>query len=233
MKKVLVVLLAVFMMGSLFACDLAPDRTPEPDVWTPEPDVFTTYYETPKIRSLDEYSKYISSRKLPPDFLRYEKIKQFGEFSFFELNEDKSDKYLKNHSVLTYWYDLNVSDHKVRLKVTQFLSARGRVLSPWGFIYAVDDTSDMRLISTEGDVSYFHDGIEYKYSSGKLVQITWAEQDQKDRWRNVYVLSGDLGDLPSDLGSSLVGELMNANNARATLKEIFPNLGFLEEVAMP
>ena len=165
-----------------------------------------TGYEIPLyLNSLEEYEAFINTTELPDSFVRYERIKSFGEFLLFEYYRSAD-----NYSEYSYWLKdetgsemhLYVSDAAYYTGATETLSTN------------VVDINDMRTLSAKKNGTFAIDGVSYMYYKGNLVKIIWVENG------TYFYLSQSLSTYPSSQ-SSTVGKLMNANNAADVLGQMF------------
>ena len=161
------------------------------------------------IVTMEEYTKLLNSKVLPANFVPYEAISPLGEF--------KSLVILLYGDYSHYMYVLrDASGHELNLYVkANETEVSGSAATP---VTKVNST-DMRFLpnnASERLTTFTTGGLVYKYVSGELLSIVWFENGIR------FTLCGSmfLSEYPYTT-STVVGKLMNANDAAHVLGEIF------------
>ena len=162
------------------------------------------------IESIEVYQKFLNQSRLPENFVQYEKISQLGNFVNLVFLSDTSAG-----DFSSYMYSLvDDSDYEISLYVNSNTTADNE--STNNIDISSINSNDMRQLSGASSGKYAQGELVYKYVSGKLLSIAWNSEGIS------YKLCGSsmLSDYPST-SSTVVGQLLNSNNASAALCSVF------------
>lgn len=162
------------------------------------------------IESYDEYLKFIKGVNLPTDFVSYEAISTLGEFKSFVCLSDAS-----NNDFSSCMYNLfDESQSEFVLYVD--IGSQTAITTPVSTVTTIDGNNMRSLVNSSGAGIYVASGMEYKYVAGKLLSISWSNDNVS------YTLSGTsmLGDYPEDFATTAVGKMMNIQSATSVVAAV-------------
>ena len=168
MKKLLSILLLLFLLFTLLACNSVKESESKNDnknstTNTSANSTAIGNYDSAiaYFYNLEEYQDYIQSHKMPDNFVTYEDISALGAFDGFVWNSSNS-----------FYYSIVNGEAQFGLDIfTNYTPTKLRTVTP------LESTanSDMSVCpGTSYGTEYFsyHD-VQYMYSYGNLAIITW------------------------------------------------------------
>lgn len=219
MKKMIVIIMLLCLCIGICACGSASDISEETQQNSEQNNqeitgdvVMPSGGERPLLtfESIELYQKFLNQSRLPENFVRYEKISQLGSFVNLVFLSDASAG-----DFSSYMYSLvDDSDYEITLYVNSNMTADNE--STNNIDISSINSNDMRQLSGASSGKYAQGELVYKYVSGKLLSIAWNSEGIS------YKLCGSsmLSDYPST-SSTVVGQLLNSNNASAALQSVF------------
>ena len=162
------------------------------------------------VESVKEYTDLTNSKKLPENFVTYEKINTLGVFkNLIFLSDTQANDYS------SYVYTLvDSSGYEIAMYIDNLIEDDVIVSTD---AIANINANDMRTISNKASGIFKTDGITYRYVSGELLSISWIDQGISFR----VCGSSTLSDYPTTQ-STFVGKMLNTNVATHAIGEIFP-----------
>ena len=160
---------------------------------------------TPYMETYGDYLAWLDSTDLPAAFVPYEAISALGEFQHFVCLSGYGDY---SH----YMYSL-VDETGAEFVLYVEYNRNGPELTP---LPIIDDINpdNMRCTQSSQRGRYLYEGLEYKYVSGRLLNITWENEG------HIFVLSGDsLGSYP-DGADTFLAKLFDLSQASQALNSI-------------
>ena len=158
--------------------------------------------------SVGEYTNFINSKKLPENFVTYEKINQLGGFkNLIFLSAARENDYS------SYVYTLvDSTGYEIALYIDNLVT--DDIVVSTDTIANINE-NDMRTIPEKNNRTFTTEGISYKYVAGELLSISWIDQGISFR----ICGSSTLSDYPTTQ-STFVGKMLNANVATQVVGEI-------------
>ena len=148
--------------------------SPEAELAKPYIDIYQLTMST-----YDEYHSFISSTKLPSDFVYFDCIDQFGEFDNLVI---LSPSERGDYSSYLYGFEGGLSlyvyhDRTIDDEVAQCIG--------YGLTFTSDvNKSDIRTVETKEKKMFLENGFLYVYLQGELSSIRWQSDGI------LYILSG-------------------------------------------
>lgn len=216
-KKLTIILLLSALCLTISACNMNTlnkvDGSDSTEMHTDgsldDPVVLPEKGESPllTLESINEYTKYLTLSKMPIDFVTYDQIELIGDFKSLVF---LSDAYSNDYS--SYMYTLIDSEG---FEITLYVNNSAEILSTVTTVTEVD-TKNMRSLSNTHSGTYVSGNINYQYVSGKLISISWVNQNIN------YTLCGTsmLYEYPP-AASTFVGKMLNTDTAKNIYDTIF------------
>lgn len=173
--------------------------------------------ETPLLTcsNYDDYRKFINSNKLPSDFIDYDALATVGEFvSFVCLTDARQNDYGQYMYTLT-----DQNNYSLTLYIDHRTSNTGEV-GPNGIAQkelSIGKTSDFRYYPNNETGTATKDGLKYTYLNGKLLSVTWQNNNATFTLCSDTVLSDYPSNPPNDtftnqilIGKATVSDIQKA-----------------------
>ena len=214
MKKLLAILLLLFLAVMLFSCrqqdSSGPSDLDEPDpVYVlPNPDLRVSIY------TKAEYDSFVDgNKKLPSNFVYFDQVSSFGEFfGFVDISvlgdAEFSDYHYGFTSPTGKYVSLDISHRDAKTKVVstkEYLMAENGV--------------DLRFRADGASGTVLMPYGEYQYVDGELLSISWITDG------TAWTLYGDvmLAEYDTDDMDTAISRLLSPDTAEAAMKEIMEN----------
>jgi len=162
--------------------------------------------------SVSEYEDFISSNRLPENFVYYDNIKEFGEFKRLVI---LSESRLNDYSYYMYTF-VDEGGFETALYVSE--KKRGERIH--SSVLEIADDSDMRSASSNDHGYILLGGLEYTYLFGELHSIEWEHNGL------YFTLYSNSGLVNYPYGSKgFISDLLDKNKAEATLTHFASKVG--------
>lgn len=219
MKNLMLIIVLLCLSLMVCACsnsnNIASDTTNQNNLITnheQKGDIVTPHGgERPLLtfESVGEYTDFINSKKLPENFVTYEKINQLGDFKNLIFLSATGE-----NDFSSYVYTLvDSTGYEIALYIDNLVM--DEIVVPTDTIANIN-ANDMRTIPEKNNGTFTTKGISYKYVAGELLSISWIDQGISFK----VCGSSTLSDYPTTQ-STFVGKMLNTNVAVHAIEDFF------------
>ncbi len=200
MKKTSLILFAVLLL-SLFGCARGSV--------SPEPAIAGGEQSNINCNDYQSYETFLATSDLPKNFIRYERLRDFGDFVHFcSLSED--------WSYCSYFYELiDENQYQFFLYIDELNDLRqnatpdGETIKRVRLLDPVEMGADLRFSPEKGKSVLLLNDVQYTYADGQIVSIEWNANGNRFRMQ----AHSSMESYPIDRNATLYSQLLTQNTA--------------------